>query len=547
MFDDWDLMPLLTKARQGTVRFSDLFAQQQESRTFFPKLIFILLGLGRRWDGRVGMLLSVFICCLTALGIFELLRKSVFSAMATALGFIMMALLIFSPAPYELWLLASGFSSFVPALCIVWALVALRTNLSVAIKFWVCAGLAILSSFTVANGLLAWALTFPLLFWLQPMPRWKRWLAGWLMACIVCATIYFWRFQPPSELPDFAPPQSPLVYLQYLLAFLGSGLGRSGNEHPLVVSIAAGAFLLFGYCGMLAWAIRRWRDREFWTRAFPWFSLGAYAIASGVLVALGRIEFGVPQALAPRYVAISLYLAIALIALVTILAERMPGRPNSRARLARFTAIVFLGASFVTLVILCGAGSVSIVHLRSASARLGHGALLFSQVMDTSDTLRRTNHPLPDLVRQRASALDRLQLLRPPLVRTTMISKIRHAEADKSVADGWFDSFAESAETEMASAKGWAVLADQGRSADCVLLAYEREDHEWIAFAISSSIEMRPDVAQWHHRRDWLWTGWRAVFRSDAVPKGANISAWAVDAKQAKVYRLGASVDKLNR
>jgi hypothetical protein len=545
--DDWDLVPLVINAHEGRLTFADLFAQQQEARPFFPKLLFILLGLGRRWDGRVAMLFSIFICCLTSLGLYELLRKTVSSGAARALALIMMSLLIFSPVSYELWLLASGFSSFMPALFIVCALVALRTKFSVVTKFWVCAGLAVLSSFSVANGLLAWALTFPVLFCLEPIRNWKRWLSAWCLACAICCVIYFWGFQAPRELPAFAPPNSAWAYMQFLLAFLGAGLGRCGNEYPLAVSIAVGAFLMLGFLAALGWTIRRWREREFRARTLPWFSLGGYAIGSGVLAALGRIESGVPQALESRYVAFSLYLAVALIALAVIfVAECLARGPAPRASLALFAATFLVAASYGALAVLCALASISILRLRSASARVGQGGLLFSQVIDTSDAITRTNHPVPLLVRQRANALDRLHLLRPPLVRTTMISNLRHADADRIGVDGWVDGFAAAQHPEMVAVKGWAALADQGRSADCVVLAYEREDHEWIVFAVSSSIEMRPDVAERHHP-DWLWSGWRAVFRPDAIPRGANISAWAVDAKQAKVYRLGASVDKLDR
>jgi hypothetical protein len=120
-----------------------------------------------------------------------------------------------------------------------------------------------------------------------------------------------------------------------------------------------------------------------------------------------------------------------------------------------------------------------------------------------------------------------------------VVSKLRFTEIDSTLAAGWFDGVAPSSQPGVVIVKGWAALLRQRRSADCVVLTYEREDREAIAFAMSNTIEMRPDVASEHRRRDWLWSGWRAVFRADAVPKGAKISAWAFDAKQAKMYRLG--------
>jgi hypothetical protein len=35
-----------------------------------------------------------------------------------------------------------------------------------------------------------------------------------------------------------------------------------------------------------------------------------------------------------------------------------------------------------------------------------------------------------------------------------------------------------------------------------------------------------------------LWSGWRATFPKSAVPVGAKISFWAVDADQPRLYQL---------
>ena len=218
--------------------------------------------MGKYWDGRIEMILSVFICGLTAVGIYQLLGKSGLFGSARTIAFLLMVLLIFSPAQHELWLLASGFPSFVPALCIVWGLLVVQSEFSMPAKFWTCAGLALFASFTLASGLLAWGLTFPILLATRADPRWKRWLGFWLLATAACAALYFWDFRAPQDLPPFAPRKSPFDYGRYLAAFLGSGLGRSGNENPLAISIAIGTVLLLGYFAGLIHFIFRWRDRE---------------------------------------------------------------------------------------------------------------------------------------------------------------------------------------------------------------------------------------------------------------------------------------------
>jgi hypothetical protein len=538
MLDDWEMVPVVTEAHLGRLTFTDLFEQQQEARTFFPKLIFVGLSFGRHWDGRIEMMLSILFCCLISLGIYRLLARSRLSAGANAIAFLFIVLLIFSPVQHELWLLASGFPSFVPALCIVWGLCVIGSRLSIAAKFGLCAGLAIFASFTLSNGLLAWGLTFPFLLLMQREPRWKRWLGFWLLATAACVAIYFWHFRAPNDLPAFAPRKPILDYWRYLAAFLGSGLGRSGNENPLGVSIATGTALLAGYLAALGHFIFRCRERDHCARMVPWIALGAYSIGNGCLAALGRIEWGVSQALESRYVAFSLYLAVAMVALGVMFATEFLGmRGSSRRRLVAFTAVVFLGASYLTLVLLCAAGSIPFFRLRSAAARLGRSGVLFSQVMDTSSTIKSGNHPRPFFVRLYADALDQLHLLRTPLVRTREISKLRHAEADDGMASGWLDGLT-TGDDGTRIAWGWAALTGRDRPADGVLLAYADARGEWIAFALSDGVMDRPDVARTLRCGEQLWSGWRAAFARNALPPGVEISAWAVDAKDAKLYRL---------
>jgi hypothetical protein len=53
-------------------------------------------------------------------------------------------------------------------------------------------------------------------------------------------------------------------------------------------------------------------------------------------------------------------------------------------------------------------------------------------------------------------------------------------------------------------------------------------------------------VARTLRSREQIWSGWHAVFSQSAVPPGVEISAWAVDAKEAKLYRLKSTGRVLN-
>lgn len=539
MLDDWELVPVIAKVHGSSgLTFGDLFAQQQEARTVVLKLVFIAVSFARHWDSRIVMMLSVLICCLTAAGWCCLLCRSRLAPQRKAIAFLLAALLIFSPAQHELWLLASGFSSFIPAVCIVWGAWVATTQWTAAKRFWICLGLAFVATFSVANGLLAWVFTFPLALVVDRNLPWKRWLGFWLVPMAACAAIYFWHFRAQPDLPPFAPAKSLWDYWCYVTAFLGGALGRSGTEYPLEVSVGAGSVALLGYVAVVVRLAFRYRDNDYCRRRMPWLALGGYSVASAILAALGRIDWGVAQALESRYVAFSLYLLTAMVALSAIFAQEFSNRIYSRQRrLVIFAATTLFIASFVTLHAMCAIASLPFYPLRFAVARLGNSGMLFSQVLDTSKAIQAGNHPRPLMVRENGEVLDRLQLLRTPLARTREISKLRHAESAEGIGDGWLDGLTSSGEAKL-TAWGWAAIPNRHRAADAVVLAYANENGEWIAFAHSDSVFDRADVVSALGSSDFFWSGWRATFDLAALPKGAEISAWAVDAKDGKLYRL---------
>ena len=538
VLDDWAIAPLIVKAHTGELKFADIFVQQQEARTVLPKLIFILASRGH-WDVRDQMMLSVICCWLSAAGIFILLRRSGLNLVAVALCFWLAVLAIFSAAQFELWIFASGFPSFMPALFLVAALVTIDSRLSTRSKFVICVALALASSFTLSHGLLAWVLTFPVLLLIRPVPRWRSWLAGWVVCAALCAAVYFWGYEKPSYLPSFAPAVSLLTYVDFILQFLGGGLAYASKDNSSRVAAIFGLLQLAIYLLALAYTIRRLRERAFLAKVLPWFVLGLYALASAFLAALGRVGFGAQYALASRYVPFSLYLTLAVIALVAIIATEI--LTGSIASLRRR---VWVGATCLVLLVPYLAAYKhssynTLFFLRSLSAtyRLGRGAVLFSPAFDTSHVIKKVVHPPgEEYVIPEAAALDRLQLLKPPLVRTNRLNAIEHQTADGTSVSGACEVLA--AEGESYRASGWALLKAKGRQADCIVIAYEVSDSEPVLFAISDSIQMRWDIARRSWPNDYMWSGWTATFPATKVPPGATLSFWAVDADEPRLYRL---------
>ncbi|HMG04076.1 MAG TPA: hypothetical protein VK581_01365, partial [Chthoniobacterales bacterium] len=490
------------------------------------------------WDVRDQMMLSVISAWLTAAGVFILLRRSQLNLAAVAVCFWLAVLSIFSPAQYEVWIFASGFPSFLPALLLVAGLVAIGGGLSAGWKFFICAALAAASSFTLPHGLLAWALTFPALLLMQRVPRWRFWLSFWLAACAVCSMIYFWGYEKPPYHPPFAPSAAPYEYVLFVLEFLGGGLAYSSIGRAGFVASAFGFLQLALYLFALVFALRRFRERAFLAKTVSWFALGFYSLGSAFLAALGRVGFGASYALASRYVTFSLYLTVAVIALLAIISgEIIRSRPSKRCRVWVIGAGLVLAASFLVPYKFCSTNTLFFLRALSAKDRLARGAVLFSAALDTSEAIKKTAYPNATIVVQNAAALDRLKLIRPPLVRTNHLNALSLENADGKHASGSCETLA--LLPELYRASGWAVLNAKGRPADCVLVAYQDPGlKEWIACAISDSFAMRPEIVKRFRSMDQLWAGWTATFSRSAIPPGAQLSFWAVNADEAKLYRL---------
>ena len=543
--DDWEMAPLIAKAHTGELGFRDLFEQQEEARTIVPKLIFVLSAMGRHWDVRDQMMLSVVISVLAALGIYVLLRRSALSTPATAVCFWASVLLIFSPAQFELWLFASGFPSYIPALCVVGGLLVVATRWSLGAKFAICALFATISTFTLAHGLLAWGLTFPVVLAADRVSNWKRWLIGWAAPAAVSAAVYFHGYRKPAHLPDFAPAISALDYVQFFLAFLGGSFAYAADQQRMALAVGVGAVALALFLFAAIYTGARLRDAELVSRSLPWFALGLYAIGSGALATLGRVGFGHDYAISSRYVTFSLYLLVALVALGAVV-----GGAILRTQRGRWSPI---GVVSLGLVLAFTGGwlfhsasqtSLRIMYSIAARNRLARSAIVFSPVLDTKAIIKRINYPAPEVAMSRAARLDELKLLRPRLVRSNRIASLQQGASNDQTASGWCDAVVPLDGNEI-RASGWAALTGKGRPADCVLLAYQSPEGEWIAFAISNAVVRRRDVARMLGNRDQLWSGWTATFRRDAVPAGAPIGAWAVDIDVPQLYRLEQNAPEL--
>jgi hypothetical protein len=531
--DQWEIAPFFVKLSRGTLTLSDLFAQQNEYRQLFPHFIFVALGRLTGWNVKYEMLASLLLACFVAFGVRRLGARTYTDPHLRGVLFLLASLLIFSTIQYDNWLFGVQVVYFMPAACIVAGLlVAYSEGVGTTAAVTVCACMSAVAMFSSANGMLAWLVLPPALLGARPGARaaWKRWLPPWCAGLALCAAVYAHGYQSPASHPSTSEVlRHPFDAAVYFVAFLGGPF--AAGYFPLAVAFVVGSVALLSYAFACAYLFKFRDDRELLRRSAAWASLGVYSLGTGAFVTVGRLGFGVGQAVSTRYAAFSLYLLVALIYLLPCVVEDATRRGYVTA--SRLAWLKRVGALSAVLLLVAHVLIFALVVQHGAAdwrrARLGAKAcLLFIEVIPEERCLTEGLYPDVRVLRERADSLDRMGYLRPPLVRDGNVRSIAVDGGVCSDAHGSFERLSQEGGGYVA--EGHARLSRGDEPADAVLLAYGTGEDDQTVFALAG-------VGADGLRND---TRWRKTFSAGALPASPQlkITAWAFDAEEGKAYRL---------
>jgi hypothetical protein len=537
--DQWAIARLLPKWVEGTLSFGDLFAQHNESRKFFPRLIFLTLAQFTHWDVRYEMLVSFLLAGIVAVNLYRLSRLTLFSSQIQALLLAAIAnLIIFSPVQWDNWLWGIQVVVFIPIACITTAISVCYSQLRLNTKFAICLGLAIVSTFSYANGILYWAIVLPVLF-----GSWRDWLAhkrlvlAWGLSFAIACLAYFYNYQKPSQTPSFTYALlHPLEAANYFLAFLGTPLGF-GNALPTVLLASVVGLAILLLVGVIGLYFYKHRTVLVYSNR-GWLMLGTYSLLSASITTLGRVGFGIEQATSSRYTTFSLYLLIALIHLIPIAISHawQQGYLNNWWPRVK-VAIAALIAILLVLHFQTAAFSIQMMGYTRTSRLQGKACLLLIDNFVDEDCLRDKISPRVSVVRDRIHPINKYGFLQPPLV----TSKIAEDISDNGQGDyGYFDSLHKTGGSYIAT--GWAILPQKHESADAVILTYRDADNKSIVFAVVDNQFPRDDIAKAYGKSAYLNSGWQTQISLDKLPllpkRKLEVSAWAFDTDTGKAFKL---------
>ncbi len=310
-YDQWELVPLLEKSAMGTLGFQDLWAQHNEHRLIFPRLVMLALAQWSHWNIYWELATNFFLALLTWGALALLIRRTSGQIHASDNGpvYMVMTLIVFSLSQWQNWFLGWQMQVFMNVLALVLALSCLSLRRYTSFGVGLATIFGVLATYSFANGMLIWPIGFLLLLLLRhTRPRfWRQELAAWGTVGVVVMASYLYGYETPTYHPSLMEAlRQPLHCALYLLAYLGQPMG---NVH-LILSVCMGALALLVWGVTLAQLLAY---RVSLNALAPWIGMALYALGTATMTAFGRVDEGLEQALSSRYVTVANPLWIAVV------------------------------------------------------------------------------------------------------------------------------------------------------------------------------------------------------------------------------------------
>ena len=530
--DEWSLTPLFQHWNSGQAGFAELWAQHNEHRIVVPKLVYLAFAYGTHWNLRAEMFFSLFLCVLTAGGLYVIVARTIEASASVRLAvWALLNLFLFSPIQGENWLWGFQLQIFLPNLCLIGAVVCVSSCSGETARLLAAAAFTVLGSFSFGGALLLWPVILLLLILWGTKPQY---VAVWIALATSVIWIYFRGYQthpPPASL------FGRFEYLIYFAAFLGTPFVGLPVEKGLALPVIAGSAATLAYLAAVVYFSRK---RNVWRNCAPWFAIGAYALLSAATTARSRINFGPAQAMDSRYTTVSTTLLLALLGLtaVALFGKRDTPEPSKSLVWGRLGAVALISG----LLTLYGAAFPRHIEYLQALHRAGQqgkAALEFISPARSAQIVssKLATHLDPVAQAQYAEILDELELLKPRLRRTAFLEDAEDRARRSTDEYGQFEVLQKTIDGKLLAA-GWAYLGPEDLPASSVVLAYASEN-KWLVFSLADTLQARPDLAIRKRNRSFFDRGWIEEFDPALLPAGAReITAWAVDANRGLTYRL---------
>ncbi len=304
-WDQWQFVPLLSAFFDGKPWFRLLVDFHNEHKIIFPRIISLVSAMITQWDVVVENYINLFFIGITFIVAWRLLKETDrFLILLVPISW-----LLFSLQQWENFL--GGWPMAITAMVSAVSVGIFCLNKVSENAFYIIPALisGVCASFSFLEGLLLWPIGLLQMLMLRAK---KSSFFIWLIGGGLTIGFYFMGYHKPADTPDvFIFLKNPMDYIKYILGFLGSALCGDSLRQSVVYGAMVMVFFISGVFFQMI-RMRRWGN------LVPWIMMGLFSLLCGGIIGIGRLGYGVNQALSSRYVSISSIFIISTLILSAI-------------------------------------------------------------------------------------------------------------------------------------------------------------------------------------------------------------------------------------
>jgi hypothetical protein len=382
-WDQWEVVPLLIKKQQGLLFFVDLFAQHNEHRPFFPRLIWVTLAQFTHYNVIAELWLNLLIAVWTFMFFINRTIKmwSQLKVPVSPLLIPLISFLVFNLSQCESWLQGIQTVMFLEMACVVIGLF-LLAEIPAWGNFFGAIALGVVANYSMVNGLFYWLVGL-IVIWVTTSKKMRiiR-ISLWIFFSAACIGLFFSGWVSGGQLNFRYVFSHALEWYLWILNFLGAPIMTQWYVAWVFGIISVASYIL-----ILGLAIRTGQ----WKPLVPYFAIVLFILLTTFSISLGRMEIGLIQSTVSRYLTLSVWYWASLLALFPLL--------NLKIFYQRtFYSLVTI--SLVFLMVLGGWRGYESLHKRILPA---YQAVTSGQPV--SDEVLLRIYPFPNIARERLEFL----------------------------------------------------------------------------------------------------------------------------------------------
>jgi hypothetical protein len=363
-------------------------------------------------------------------------------------------------------------------------------------------------------------------------------------AGLVAVAGYFIDYQRPK----IAPPAARLSQLpqvsEFIIVWLGAVV-RSPFVNVHLCGILASVLIIATVAGSVA-VLRR--NKERWTVYYPWLLLLAFALSSGALTAVGRVNIGVDNVFNTwfdgfsgiRYNATSVFVYVAVIGLVyNLYQDRFRSHPVLRSRFLVGAAVAYtlLAVAWIEM----SSDELTRVKIFQANRRRARTAVIWINALPDNPEIFKA-YPYPDGMPSRVEQMRAVGLLKVPKVSESLRKMIATFPNGAKVETGRLE-VGKPLDAGQVWFSGWARNPLEQVAADYVVLGWAEPDNSFHPFTAIPTGGVRSEIAEIYGPQSRK-AGFNQEIDVSKLPQhGATIKAWAIDWQLQQAFPMAGTVD----